>query len=107
MLARITPRTSWDDSAVRNGKRADVRFGSKADIDAGPADVRFTPESGHRRETLSPQSYEYSSPSHRAVHQARLDDRQFVHFATVDGMRTKVIRFMLLGLLATGSERCA
>jgi hypothetical protein len=27
---------------------ADVRFGSKADIEARPPDVRFTPESGHR-----------------------------------------------------------
>jgi hypothetical protein len=27
--------------------QADVRFGSKADIVARPADVRFTPESGH------------------------------------------------------------
>jgi hypothetical protein len=26
---------------------ADVRFGSKPDIDARPADVCFTPESGH------------------------------------------------------------
>ena len=27
---------------------ADVRFGSKADIEAPPPDVRFTPNSGHR-----------------------------------------------------------
>jgi hypothetical protein len=26
----------------------DVRFGSKADIEARPSDVRFTPNSGHR-----------------------------------------------------------
>jgi hypothetical protein len=26
---------------------ADVRFGSKADVDSRPFDVRFTPESGH------------------------------------------------------------
>jgi hypothetical protein len=26
---------------------ADVRFGSKADIEARPSDVRFTPKSGH------------------------------------------------------------
>jgi hypothetical protein len=26
---------------------ADVRFGSKADIEAGPRRVRFTPKSGH------------------------------------------------------------
>jgi len=29
-------------------KPADVRFGSKADIGAGPPDVRFTPKSGHQ-----------------------------------------------------------
>jgi len=28
-------------------KRADVRFGSKADISQSPRDVRFTPKSGH------------------------------------------------------------
>jgi hypothetical protein len=33
---------------VRNGKRADVRLGSKADIGLPPVDVRFTPKSGHR-----------------------------------------------------------
>jgi hypothetical protein len=40
--------------AIRAGARevpvlkpADVRFGSKADIEALPLDVRFTPESGH------------------------------------------------------------
>jgi hypothetical protein len=27
---------------------ANVRLGSITDIDAGPHDVRFTPESGHR-----------------------------------------------------------
>jgi hypothetical protein len=27
---------------------ADVRYGSKADISEKPADVRFTPNSGHR-----------------------------------------------------------
>ena len=27
--------------------QADVRFGSKADVEARPSDVRFTPESGH------------------------------------------------------------
>jgi hypothetical protein len=30
------------------GARVNVRFGSKADIDARPADVRFTPNSGHQ-----------------------------------------------------------
>jgi hypothetical protein len=29
-------------------KPADVRFGSEADIGAGPPDVRFTPKSGHQ-----------------------------------------------------------
>ena len=32
---------------------ADVRFGSKADINAGSNDVRFTPESGHHRRPSS------------------------------------------------------
>jgi hypothetical protein len=27
---------------------ADVRFGSKADMEGGPINDRFTPESGHR-----------------------------------------------------------
>jgi hypothetical protein len=31
---------------------AHVRFGSKADIGLAPADVRFTPKSGHCRTTL-------------------------------------------------------
>ena len=34
-------------SRVAGLRRADVRFGSKADIGAPPVDVRFTPESGH------------------------------------------------------------
>jgi hypothetical protein len=39
---------------------------------------------------LSPQSLEYSSQSHRAFNQARLDHRQGVHFAPpVNGMRSK------------------
>jgi len=33
-------------------KPADVRFGSKADIEAPSPDVRFTPKSGHRETTL-------------------------------------------------------
>ena len=32
---------------MHHGRLAHVRFGSKADIDAPPPDVRFTPESGH------------------------------------------------------------
>jgi hypothetical protein len=31
---------------------SNVRFGSKADIEARPADVRFTPESRHPIQTL-------------------------------------------------------
>jgi hypothetical protein len=30
----------------------DVRFGSKADIELAPVDVRFTPESGHQLSAL-------------------------------------------------------
>jgi len=30
------------------GARGNVRFGSKADIGEGAADVHFTPKSGHR-----------------------------------------------------------
>jgi hypothetical protein len=33
-------------------ERADVRFGSKADIGLPPGDVRFAPKSGHHRRTL-------------------------------------------------------
>ena len=33
--------------ASQQNAAADVRFGSKADIEAPPPDVRFTPESGH------------------------------------------------------------
>jgi hypothetical protein len=32
---------------VRNNKKADVRFGSKADVTLLDFDVRFTPESRH------------------------------------------------------------
>ena len=33
---------------ISTGATADVRFGSKADIEARLLDVRFTPKSGHR-----------------------------------------------------------
>jgi hypothetical protein len=33
--------------AWQQSSRPNVRFGSKADIEAGPLNVRFTPESGH------------------------------------------------------------
>src|ERR1051325_5493232 len=36
------------ESCCRNLIQSDVRFGSKADIEARLPDVRFTPESGHR-----------------------------------------------------------
>jgi len=35
------------------GATADVRFGSKADIQRRLANVRFTPESGHRNRPVS------------------------------------------------------
>jgi hypothetical protein len=34
--------------AQQQSLAADVRFGSKADIEASSPNVRFTPESGHR-----------------------------------------------------------
>src|SRR5215469_18076626 len=37
----------------RNGPEANVRFGSKADIAASSANVRFTPESGHCKRWLT------------------------------------------------------
>jgi len=44
----------------------------------GARDVRFTPKADIAgKPRLSPQSREYSSQSHRALHQARLDHRQF------------------------------
>jgi len=40
----------WQEAAaLRDFNPTFVRFGSKADIEANPCDVRFTPESGHRR----------------------------------------------------------
>src|SRR6516165_8662648 len=32
---------------ILRSRLGDIRFGSKADIGAGPRDVRFTPKSGH------------------------------------------------------------
>ena len=43
-------RADWKGSGVRT---ADVRFGSEADIEARPPDVRFTSESRHRGARLS------------------------------------------------------
>jgi hypothetical protein len=58
LRARSHSSTSWDDySALRNSKRADVRFGSKADIGLAAADVRFTPKSGHQRRQPSQGSH--------------------------------------------------
>ena len=34
--------------ALQQIEALDFRFGSKADIEATPSDVRFTPKSGHR-----------------------------------------------------------
>jgi hypothetical protein len=44
--------SSNDYGAVRNGKRANVRFGSLADITSRPRHVRFAPNSGHRATPL-------------------------------------------------------
>ena len=41
----ISPSVAWRDG---NLARLNVRFGSKADIGLAPADVRFTPKSGHQ-----------------------------------------------------------
>jgi hypothetical protein len=38
--------------ALRQIRTADVRFGSLADIEVLPTDVRFTPESGHRNSVV-------------------------------------------------------
>jgi hypothetical protein len=35
------------DRAAQQVLKVDVRLGSKADIEVPPADVRFTPKSGH------------------------------------------------------------
>jgi hypothetical protein len=48
-MGRRTHRQTLHLSSV---KKRNVRFGSKADIAAGPRDVRFTPESG---QTHTPQ----------------------------------------------------
>jgi hypothetical protein len=39
----------WGSAVILRGKSAEpnVRFGSKADIEAPSSDVRFTPKSGH------------------------------------------------------------
>jgi hypothetical protein len=43
----LTPlHIDWHKADITAGL-ADVRFGSKADIEAVQSDVRFTPESGH------------------------------------------------------------
>jgi hypothetical protein len=44
-------RTNFS-TKLNNECGADVRFGSKADIEACRADVRFTPESGHQLSAL-------------------------------------------------------
>ena len=43
---------------------ADVRFGSKADIGAGPRHVRFTPNSGHWNWPVSPSALVTPAISH-------------------------------------------
>jgi hypothetical protein len=44
---RSYPTTLTVHGASRQIWIADVRLGSKADIDPHPSDVRFTPKSGH------------------------------------------------------------
>jgi hypothetical protein len=47
VAAKLRPRS---DAADRQKAQCpDVRFGSKADIETLPPDVRFTPKSGHHR----------------------------------------------------------
>jgi hypothetical protein len=41
-----------DQFAQQQSRAAEVSCGSKADIEARPFDVRFTPESGHCRATI-------------------------------------------------------
>jgi hypothetical protein len=40
--------TSLNFIGNTTGSQPNVRFGSKADIEAPPPDVRFTPKSGHQ-----------------------------------------------------------
>src|SRR6516164_4254185 len=47
IVAGQTGRLEVDKTAL-----GDVRFGSKADIEAPPPDVRFTPKSGHQFSAL-------------------------------------------------------
>jgi hypothetical protein len=42
----------WSCCAVQQSRKADVRFGSKADVTLLNFDVRFTPKSGHGRAAL-------------------------------------------------------
>ena len=42
-----------DQAATQRSLAAHVRFGSKADIEAHPRNVRFTPKSGHRVSALA------------------------------------------------------
>src|SRR6516164_2264538 len=45
-------RLFGETAALRDFDPAYVRFGSKADIGGGAADVRFTPKSGHRNSVV-------------------------------------------------------
>jgi len=48
-MKRHAASTAWAiDARAEEVERPDVRFGSKADTDTRPSNVRFTPESGHR-----------------------------------------------------------
>jgi len=44
----LQPRLVAHDPPLLPQMPVDVRFGSKADIEAPPRDVRFSPKSGHR-----------------------------------------------------------
>jgi hypothetical protein len=44
----------WQHSEFESFTRANIRFGSKADIGLAPVDVRFTHKSGHDGRLIQP-----------------------------------------------------
>src|SRR5215831_19581137 len=68
----MSKRTAVSCQAYGRWSRCDVRFGSKADIEAPPPDVRFTPNSGHRRAPLG------CPLSARSGHRIACDDPVFL-----------------------------
>jgi hypothetical protein len=94
---------------MSSGCSSHVRFGSKADIDARPADVRFTSKSRHCLEArLVTAVARIFHTSHRALCQARLDQQQFaLRGARLMTCAAKPTKSVTLGLPVTGSVLCA